>query len=140
MSIHHHSFFFPTSGLHQNPFDGYWHVDVLIEKLVVPDQKDTLEVKIPLLKVFQSTPLLLRFINCCICWMTCAFLFYGLTLNSVTLAGNSYLDFMLTAMVEIPAHCAVYFLLNKLGRRGTQCTAFMITGISCFAVIFVPTG
>lgn len=91
----------------------------------------------PLSKLFKSPSLLLRFINCCFCWITCAFLFYGLTLNSVSLAaGNSYIDFILTSLVEIPAYIATCVIVDRLGRRLTQCYSFLITGISSLIFIF----
>lgn len=108
-----------------------------LEKLSVQDTAET-EKRDPLLKVFKSVPLLLRFINCCFCWITCTFLFYGLTLNSVSLAGNSYLDFILTSLVEVPAYFACYFVVDRIGRRASQAGSFLLTGLACIAFIFVP--
>lgn len=92
--------------------------------------------KDPLIEVFKSVPLLMRFINCCFCWITCTFLFYGITLNSVALAGDSYLDFILTALVEIPAYFATYMTVDRWGRRSTQCGWFLLTGVACIVLIF----
>ncbi|XP_018334391.1 organic cation transporter protein isoform X2 [Agrilus planipennis] len=92
-----------------------------------------------LYEFFKSKTLTLRLLNCCFCWITCAFSFYGLTLNSVSLAGNSYVDFMLSAIVEIPAYLAVYLLVDRLGRRFSLCSSFFITGISCLGVVFIPS-
>ncbi|GJQ86217.1 hypothetical protein Trydic_g8918 [Trypoxylus dichotomus] len=105
-----------------------------LEKLTQPAEEEPRE---PLIHVFKSKILLLRFINACFCWITCAFLFYGLTLNSVALAGNSYLDFILTALVEIPAYALTYVVVDKFGRRWTQSGSFFITAIACFLFIFV---
>lgn len=110
-----------------------------LEKLGLQEAEEA-EKRDPLVKVFKSVPLLLRFINCCFCWITCTFLFYGLTLNSVSLAGNSYLDFILTSLVEIPAYFACYFVVDKIGRRASQAGSFIITGLACIAFIFVPQG
>lgn len=110
-----------------------------LEKLGIEDTGET-EKRDPLVKVFKSVPLLLRFINCCFCWITCTFLFYGLTLNSVSLAGNSYLDFILTSLVEVPAYFACYFVVDRIGRRASQAGSFIITGLACIGFIFVPQG
>lgn len=89
----------------------------------------------------KSSTLLLRMINCCVCWIACAFLFYGLTLNSVELAaGNKYLDFILTSLVEIPAYVSCHFLLDFFGRRKSLCGSFLMTSISCVAFIFISKG
>lgn len=111
-----------------------------LEKLSMEDQTEIRDKKDPLIKVFKSVPLLLRFINCCFCWITCTFLFYGLTLNSVALAGNSYLDFIFTSLIEIPAYFACYFVVDRIGRRASQAGSFLITGAACIAFIFVPSG
>ncbi|KRT79523.1 membrane transporter, partial [Oryctes borbonicus] len=105
-----------------------------LEKLTQPMEE---EPKEPFLNVFKSKILLLRFINACFCWITCAFLFYGLTLNSVALAGNSYLDFILTSLVEIPAYTLTYLVVDRLGRRWSQSGSFFLTAIACFLFIFV---
>lgn len=90
---------------------------------------------------YKSTKLMLRLINCCFCWITCTFLFYGLTLNSVSLAaGNSYLDFILTAIVEIPAYISCHYMLEYFGRKKSLTGSYLITGVACVAFIFVPSG
>ncbi|KAI4458691.1 solute carrier family 22 member [Holotrichia oblita] len=105
-----------------------------LEKLTKPVEEEPSE---PFFHVFKSKILLLRFINACFCWITCAFLFYGLTLNSVALAGNSYLDFILTALVEIPAYALTYVVVDRIGRRWSQSGSYFITAIACFVFIFI---
>lgn len=93
------------------------------------------------IEALKSTTLLLRLINCCFCWIACAFLFYGLTLNSVALAaGNSYLDFILTSLIEVPAYTSCNFLLELYGRRKSLSGSFLITGVSCLAFVFISAG
>ncbi|KAJ8943340.1 hypothetical protein NQ318_000555 [Aromia moschata] len=93
------------------------------------------------IQAMKSVTLFMRFITCCFCWVTCSFLFYGLSLNSVTLAsGNRYLNFLLTATVEIPALFFCNFCLSYFGRRRSMCIFFFITGASCTAFIFIPSG
>lgn len=111
-----------------------------LEKLGSEELSEEDKKKDGFFKVFKSTILLLRFINCCFCWITCTFLFYGLTLNSVSLAGNSYLDFILTSLVEVPAYFACYFVVDRIGRRASQAGSFLLTGGACIAFIFVPLG
>lgn len=111
-----------------------------LSKLCSADEKAPEPVKYPLVAMFKSVVLVMRFINSCFCWITCAFLFYGLTLNSVALAGNSYLDFILTSLVEIPGYVATYLLVDRIGRRPSQCGSFLLTSVACIAFIFIPTG
>ncbi|XP_071050913.1 organic cation transporter protein-like isoform X2 [Onthophagus taurus] len=105
-----------------------------LEKLTVPVDEVAKE---PFFHVFKSRILVMRFFNSCFCWLSCAFLFYGLTLNAVSLAGNSYVDFILTSLVEIPAYIATYITVDRFGRRWTQSLSFFITAVACFAYIFI---
>lgn len=109
-----------------------------LDKLAIADPVES--NKTSMCEVLKSPVLILRFINCCFCWITCAFLFYGLTLNSVALAGNGYLDFILTALVEIPAYFACIYVVGKFGRKWSLSGSFFITGISCCVFIFIPKG
>ncbi|XP_064212411.1 LOW QUALITY PROTEIN: solute carrier family 22 member 3 [Tribolium castaneum] len=90
--------------------------------------------------VFKTPILICRLVVCFFCWMTCSFLFFGLTLNSVGLAGNNYLDFILTCLVEIPAYFACIYIVDRLGRRWSLSGSFFITGISCCVYTFIPAG
>ncbi|XP_019868170.1 organic cation transporter protein isoform X1 [Aethina tumida] len=109
-----------------------------LDKLSMMAQEESQRVEHPFKEALKSTPLMLRLINCCFCWITCTFLFYGLTLNSVALAGNSYLDFILTSLVEIPAYVSCNFMVDKWGRRKTLCWSYILTGAGCAAFIFIP--
>ncbi|CAH1997297.1 unnamed protein product [Acanthoscelides obtectus] len=86
-----------------------------------------------------SVTITMRLINCCICWSTCTFLFYGLTLTSVSIAaGNSYLDFILTSLIELPAYLCCNFMLQLFGRRWSISLSYLLTGFACAAHVFVP--
>lgn len=119
-------------------FNGKALSENTLEKLACAESDDG---KSSFRKAFRSTTLMLQLINCCFCWITCAFLFYGLTLTSVSLAaGNSYLDFILTSLIEIPAYICCNFMLDLLGRRKSVCGSYFLTGIACVIFIFIPSG
>ncbi|XP_063909977.1 solute carrier family 22 member 1-like [Zophobas morio] len=109
--------------------------DSTFDKLALADESEPTDTYIDVLK---SRTLFLRLINCCFCWITCAFLFYGLTLNSVALAGNSYLDFVLTALVEIPAYCICTWIIDKFGRKLSLSGSFFLTALACLAFLIIP--
>ncbi|KAJ8967442.1 hypothetical protein NQ314_002890 [Rhamnusium bicolor] len=112
-----------------------------LEKLGFLESEDLQIEEAPFMNALKSSKLMLRLINCCFCWITCTFLFYGLTLNSVSLnAGNSYLDFILTALVEIPAYIFCNYILNFFGRRNSLSASYLLTGAACIGFIFVPSG
>ncbi|KAJ8979458.1 hypothetical protein NQ317_006772 [Molorchus minor] len=111
-----------------------------LEKLTEVSYNDSQTERSSIKDVFKSTKLMLRLINCCFCWITCTFLFYGLTLNSVSLAaGNSYLDFILTALVEIPAYVSCNLVLDTFGRKKSLCVSYFLTGAACLGFLFVPS-
>ncbi|KAK4883420.1 hypothetical protein RN001_006739 [Aquatica leii] len=90
-----------------------------------------------LTQFFSSTSLVLRLVNCSISWMFCTFLYNGLTVNSVKLSGNSYLDFILIMIVEILGSIS-YVMVDKIGRKKTLAGGFSLTAITCISSIFVP--
>lgn len=88
-------------------------------------------------RVIRS-PILLR--RCCttpIMWMTSVFIYYGLSINSVSLSGNMYLNYIATAAIEIPGFWTAVLLLDRVGRRVTLFCGFMICAICCIAFAFV---
>lgn len=89
--------------------------------------------------VFKSNALILRIINCCICWLVNAFVAYGLTLNSVDLDGSKYFNFILINLVDIPAYIATYFIMQHVGRRWSLCGSMLLSGFACFGSILVPS-
>ncbi|KAJ8979457.1 hypothetical protein NQ317_006771 [Molorchus minor] len=92
------------------------------------------------IRAIKSRILLLRFLNSCVCWLSCAFLYYGLSLSSVTLAsGNKYLNFLLTSLVEIPAMFLCIVLLPHFGSRRSLSAFYFLTGVACAAFIFIPS-
>lgn len=87
-------------------------------------------------EIYKSSRLFWRFLNCCFGWVTCAFLFYGMIMNSVSLHGNKYLDFTLLALAEVPAYWCCNYIVDKFGRRTSICASYFITFLACICFIF----
>ncbi|XP_022829592.1 organic cation transporter protein-like [Spodoptera litura] len=86
-----------------------------------------------------KSPIILR--RCCttpIMWMTTVFIYYGLSINSVNLTGNMYLNYIATAAIEIPGYWTAVLVLDRVGRRPTLFCGFMICAICCLAFAFIP--
>lgn len=103
-------------------------------------KEDDENIKYSIVEIFKSSRFILRCFNACFCWVTCTFLFYGITFKSVTLSGNPYLDFIFSALAEIPAYLATYVIVDRLGRRFSLFGSFLLTGVSCIGIIFIPDG
>lgn len=86
-------------------------------------------------KILMFRALILFFI-----WATNAFVFYGLSLNSTSLSGNKYVNFILVCLVEIPGYTLSWFTMNKIGRRWSLAGSLLLCSFTCFAGGFVPQG
>ncbi|CAG9562784.1 unnamed protein product [Danaus chrysippus] len=90
------------------------------------------------LQVLKSRVIMIRLCVCSFWWITVTFIYYGLSINSVSLAGNSYVNYILTALVEIPGYCISVLTLDRFGRKSSIMTAFFICGISLVCLPFIP--
>ncbi|XP_066993627.2 solute carrier family 22 member 2 [Anabrus simplex] len=91
-----------------------------------------------LMEALRSKILVLRLLNCSYCWMANTFVYYGLSLFSVAIGGNKYLNFILVSLIELPAYVLMYFLTDRLGRRTTLAASLALSGISCGTFVFIP--
>ncbi|XP_041979847.1 organic cation transporter protein-like isoform X2 [Aricia agestis] len=89
-------------------------------------------------QVFRSPIILKRLAICSWWWITCTFVFYGLAINSVSLAGNKYTNYILVVSVEIIAVVNNAIVLDRIGRKRTLLIAFIVCGLSCITIAFVP--
>ncbi|XP_053604662.1 organic cation transporter protein-like isoform X2 [Plodia interpunctella] len=88
-------------------------------------------------KMFKSKIMVSRLCICSFWWITVTFIYYGLSINSVSLAGNRYVNYMLTSLVEIPGYCVSVLTLDRFGRKATIMTAFFICGSSLLSMPFI---
>lgn len=65
---------------------------------------------------------------------------FGIGFNIAGFGLNLYLTQFIYAMTELPATLAVYYLLEKCGRRKTQVGALLLTGFGLGVNIFISTG
>uniref|UniRef100_A0A7G3ART9 Putative organic cation transporter protein-like isoform x2 zootermopsis nevadensis n=1 Tax=Lutzomyia longipalpis TaxID=7200 RepID=A0A7G3ART9_LUTLO len=90
-----------------------------------------------LMAAFKSRTLVLRLINCSYCWMAICFVFYGMSMNSVTVAGDKYLNFIMTCLIEIPGAGLCCLVMDRIGRRPVLCISLILSGACCIAFIFL---
>uniref|UniRef100_A0A3P9IGY9 Major facilitator superfamily (MFS) profile domain-containing protein n=1 Tax=Oryzias latipes TaxID=8090 RepID=A0A3P9IGY9_ORYLA len=76
----------------------------------------------------QKTPHMRKLAICSgIVWFGVAFTYYGITLNISGFGLNPHLTQFIFASIEMPMKIAVYFSLEKLGRRRCEVTALLAT-------------
>ncbi|XP_059057321.1 organic cation transporter protein-like [Achroia grisella] len=87
----------------------------------------------------RSRVLMTRFALCCWCWIASTFVYYGLTINSVTLAGDKYVNFALNMAMEIVASLLIMMALERFGRKRSIFVAFLLCGVACVVPYFVSS-
>lgn len=96
---------------------------------------------LPLLKMTCTSKKLFLRLLCCICmWFTGLFNAYALTINSVSLKGNKFINYSITTGAGLPASVLLYFLLIKCNRKKPLIFSFLFTAIFCIGHSFLPSG
>lgn len=88
--------------------------------------------------IFRSKILLKRLIICSFCWITNALVYYGLSLNSVNLAGSKYINFMLVCAAEFPGYFITIMVMEKAGRKWSLCGSMVVCGLACLCSEYLP--
>jgi OCT family organic cation transporter-like MFS transporter 4/5 len=57
--------------------------------------------------------------------------------SNVLQGGNPYINFLISAAVEIPAYALVLLVLNRLGRKIPLCCFMLIAGLALVVTIFI---
>ncbi|XP_067643249.1 solute carrier family 22 member 4-like isoform X2 [Eurosta solidaginis] len=114
--------------------------DLTLDKLVLANRAklgaaNQIGGRSPIREAFGK--LFFRIVNCSVCWVVTALVYYGLSLNSVLLDGNKYYNFMLIAFVEIPACFIPCLTMDRFGRRYSFSAYMLISGICCFCTVLV---
>uniref|UniRef100_A0A8C9AY31 Solute carrier family 22 member 16 n=1 Tax=Prolemur simus TaxID=1328070 RepID=A0A8C9AY31_PROSS len=71
-------------------------------------------------------------------WFTGSLGFYSLSLNSLNLGGNEYLNLFLLGAVEIPAYFFVCVGMDRLGRKPVLAFSLFFSALSCAVIMVIP--
>lgn len=71
-------------------------------------------------------------------WFANNITYYGLSWNTNNLAGNPYINFVISGAVEIPAYTFILLALNKWGRKKVLCGSMLTAGIALLTTITIP--
>ncbi|KAJ0183568.1 hypothetical protein K1T71_001544 [Dendrolimus kikuchii] len=91
----------------------------------------------PWLRLLKSKVLMARFGVCSWCWIAVSFVYYGLTINSVSLSGDKYVNFALNMSMEIVASLLLMMALERFGRKWSIFLAFTVCGVACVVPYFI---
>lgn len=68
-----------------------------------------------------------------------ALVYFGLSLNSVSLSGNKYSNFVLVSIVEIPGYYLGLVTIDKFGRVSSFIASMILCGITCISCGYAET-
>lgn len=110
-------------------------------KVFSPKMLDSLDandnaITIPLWKIFTSRKLALQSLVVFFNWFVVSMVYYGLSLNSVNLGGNIFVNFLLVGLAEFPAYIICILVLDKIGRKPLYCTSMILSGVACILTLF----
>ncbi|GAB0092693.1 organic cation transporter protein [Sergentomyia squamirostris] len=88
-------------------------------------------------EALKSKTLMIRFAILIYNWITNAFVYYGLSLNSTSLSGNKYLNYALVCLIEIPGYTLAWIAMNKVGRRWSLGVSLLLCGFTCILGGFI---
>lgn len=71
----------------------------------------------------------IRTLVCFFLWPVNTMMYYGLTMKSDLGGGNLYVNFAVSALMEIPALLVVYFLIDRIGRRQLVTCGLLTAGV-----------
>jgi len=91
-----------------------------------------------LLDLLKRPALLGRLLNVFLNWMVITMIYYGLSMNAASLAGDIFTNFALLSLAEIPGYSLSYLGMTYLGRRTTLATSLLIGGVSCLISSLLP--
>ncbi|XP_049872467.1 organic cation transporter protein-like [Pectinophora gossypiella] len=119
-----------------------WNKITLDEEVMKSLEKDCQKTESqprgnPWASLLRSRVLLGRFAVCCWCWVATTFVYYGLTINSVSLSGDKYVNFALNMSMEVVASLLIMMALERFGRRRSIFIAFLLCGVACVTPYFV---
>ncbi|XP_026752930.2 organic cation transporter protein-like [Galleria mellonella] len=103
------------------------------------DKYETKEPWLPIL-VIRSRAILLRCIVLPILWIIMTLIYYGLSINSLNLTGNQYLNYVFVTAIEIPGYWTAILLLDRIGRKSMLICGYWLCSACQFAVVFMPDG
>lgn len=80
--------------------------------------------------IFRSRILLCRLAVISYWFAAGSFIYYGLSINAVSLAGDKYVNYALLAVIEIPGYIFNILTLNILGRKKTITISYIMCAIA----------
>lgn len=105
---------------------------------LLKSENESLDKRSQFSKAIRSSIIWKRLLICSFLWLTCSLVYYGLSINSVSLSSNKYISFMIVVLVEIPAYIVVVIVLDKYGRKRVILVNYLVCALTSFLFAFLP--
>lgn len=89
-------------------------------------------------EVLRSRILAIRLFVNMFSWFLIQFVYFGMTIQSVSLAGNKYVNFIVVCGVELPAILLSSLLMEWFGRKWSLFGSLLLTALACVVTDFIP--
>ncbi|XP_066467448.1 solute carrier family 22 member 3 [Tiliqua scincoides] len=73
-------------------------------------------------------------------WFTSAVVYQGLVLRLGIIEGNLYLEFFISAIIELPSAFLILLTIDRIGRCPLFAASSIVAGIACLITAFLPKG
>lgn len=83
--------------------------------------------------IMGNKTLLVRMLNICYQWFSTSMAYYGLVFASTSLSGDPYVNFTVSALMEIPGYVFTALVLDCWGRRPILVFLQTFPGLCCIA-------
>ena len=103
-----------------------------IEKPVVSEQQASFKQLFSSWKVTKTTLISWNL------WFTHALVYYGVSIGSVDLGGNRYLNFFLISLVGLPSNFALMWATHRFGRKASILSGLVITMVASAISVSIP--
>lgn len=108
-----------------------------IRKTQKAEQKG--EIWIAIKGMMSSRVMWLRFLILLYNFAINALVYFGLSLNSVSLSGNRYFNFVLVSIVEIPGYYLGLVTIERYGRVASFLGSMILCGVTCISCGYAET-
>ncbi|CAL8092584.1 unnamed protein product [Orchesella dallaii] len=106
-------------------------IDRMVQELAAKQKKEAEGQNFGVWTLFSKFQLAKNTVMLITAWTMNALLYYGVTLNSTHMAGNTFVNYFLLSIIELPGGWLAGKLVETTGRRWTQAAFFLLCTLSC---------
>ncbi|XP_023866789.1 organic cation/carnitine transporter 2 [Salvelinus sp. IW2-2015] len=112
--------------------------EVIFTPSEIEDACKNMDKKYNFLDILQNCNMVSVILICSLLWMVITMAYYALLFNTTNLHGNSYINFFLSAVVEVPAYILAMLLLKFCYRRFCQSSTLFFGGSVILFIQIIP--